>query len=476
MDPILQALQDLEPVSRQLEPDELLREDVFSKSKAYINHFVNSLPARKAYIKSDCPKLKDLHVSDEGKPFETLLDIIDTEVHHSGINAASGGHVGYIPGGGLWLSSIGDMLAAVGNRYAGISFSGRGAVILENQLLSWLNSVVGYPATAHGNICSGGSIATLTALNTARDKHKINSTNVRQSVIYMTQQTHHCVHKSLHILGLSEAVIREIPMNEKHQMKADALAEFIQQDIQAGFKPFLVVANAGTTNTGSIDPLEAIASICEKHTLWYHVDAAYGGFFLLVDELREKFKGIDRSDSVVLDPHKGMFLPFGAGVVLIKDRRALLEAHHADASYLIDTMGVDEINPSDCGPELTKHFRGLRMWLPLHYHGLNAFKACLKEKIVLCQYFHREIQKLGFETGPEPELSVTYFRYLADDKNDFNKKLIERLHQDGRVFFSSTLLDGEVWIRCAVLSFRTHLREMDLGLRMIRENIEILKS
>ena len=476
MDPLLEKLQPLETLSRQLEPEEYKRKDMFATSQAYVHDFINRLPLTKAYVKADCPKLKSLPVTNEGKSFDSLLEIIRGEVHRSGINAASGGHLGYIPGGGLWLSSIGDMLAAVGNRYAGISFSGKGAVILENQLLHWLTNLVGYPESAHGNIASGGSIATLIALTTARDFHKINSTNVRQSVIYMTTQAHHCVHKALHILGLSEAIWRNVPVNELHQMNAASLQSLMEKDKADGLNPFLIIANAGTTNTGSIDPLDLIADLCEVHHAWYHVDAAYGGFFMLLDECKEKFKGIERSDSVVLDPHKGMFLPFGIGVVLVKNRRALLEAHHADASYLIDTVGVDEINPSDCGPELTKHFRGLRMWLPLHYHGVDVFKACLREKILLCQYFHQEIAKLGFETGPEPELSVTYFRYPAKDKNDFNRRLVERLHEDGRIFFSSTLLDGEVWIRCAVLSFRTHLKEIELGLKMITECLQKLKG
>jgi len=469
MDPIVEKLQSLEPIARQLDPEEPLRRSLFTISEDYVHEFIGSLPSRKAFVKAECPQLKSLRVTDKGKSMDMLVSIVSNEVNHAGMNGASGGHMGYIPGGGLWLSSIGDMLAAVGNRYAGVSFSGKGAVIMENQLLQWMIELVGYPETAHGNIASGGSIATLIALTTARDHKKINAANVRQSVIYMTSQTHHCVKRALHILGLSEALCREVPVNHLFQLNVEVLNSLVIKDKATGLNPFLVIATAGTTNTGSIDPIDKIAAVCEQHDLWYHVDAAYGGFFMLVEECKGKFTGIERSDSVVLDPHKGLFLPFGIGVVLVKNRRALLEAHQADAVYMIDTMGADEINPSDCGPELTKHFRGLRMWLPLHYHGLNAFKACLREKLLLCQYFHREITRMGFETGPDPELSVTYFRFPAADKNEFNRRLVERLHEDGRVFFSSTVLDGDVWIRCAVLSFRTHLREVEIGLRMIGE-------
>jgi len=475
MDADLEQLQHLESLSRQLDPGKSLRDHLTAMSFTHVSEFINSLPARKAYVKADCPELKKLEISDEGKSMDLLLKIVQNEVHHAGINAASGGHLGYIPGGGLWLSGMGDMLAAVGNRYAGLAFSGTGAVIMENQLLRWLCQLVGYPVTAHGNIASGGSMATLVALTTARDHHKINSANVRRSVLYFTSQAHHCIHKAIHILGLSEAVIREVQVNELYQMDVDALSQMIADDKLNGLYPFLVIATAGTTNTGAIDPLDQIADMAQSNGLWYHVDAAYGGFFMLLEEQKEKFKGIERSDSLVLDPHKGMFLPFGIGVVLVKDRNALLKAHHADAAYMVDTEGAEEINPADCGPELTKHFRGMRMWLPLHYHGVDAFRACLREKLLLCQYFHQEIKKLGFETGPSPSLSVTYYRYPAEDRNDFNKKLVEKLHEDGRVFFSSTVLDGEVWIRCAILSFRTHLEQVQLGIQMIKENLEKLK-
>ena len=471
---MLDKIASLEKISRTLEVASNQREAISGMSLEYVNSFIESLPDRKAYIKADCPQLKSMVVTEEGKPFETLLEIIQAEVDHAGINAASGGHLGYIPGGGLWMSSMGDMLAAVANRYAGIIFSGTGAVIMENHLIKWLASLAGYPATAHGNISSGGSIANLTAITTARDAFGIRSTNVKSSVIYHTAQAHHCIHKAFHITGLDEAVHRIVPMNDRCQMDADALEAIIKEDIQAGLKPFLVIASAGTTNTGSIDPLDRIADICEANNLWFHVDAAYGGFFLLVDEVKEKFKGIERSDSLVMDPHKGLFLPFGTGVVLVRDGKKLIASHAFEASYLVDTLGYDEVSPSDCGPELTKHFRGLRMWLPIHYHGLAPFRACLEEKLYLCRYFHQQIRQLGFETGPDPELSVTYFRYPEEDKNDFNKKLVEQLHKDGRIFLSSTILDGDVWIRCAILSFRTHLREVDLALNMIKENLQLI--
>jgi len=248
----------------------------------------------------------------------------------------------------------------------------------------------------------------------------------------------------------------------------------MQKDKAEGLHPFLVIASAGTTDTGAIDPLNEIANICETDKVWFHVDAAYGGFFILLDEMKEKLKGIERSDSVVLDPHKTLFLPFGSGAVLLKDKNVLLASNSSKASYLADTEGIEDISPADTGIELTRPNRGLRMWLPLHLHGVAPFKACLREKILLSNYFYQKIGTLGFEKGPQPDLTVTIFRFPDDRNNRINQQLVDAIHKDGRVFLSSTRIYGNLWLRCAVVSHRTHKEEIDLALEMIRENLKKL--
>ena len=393
---------------------------------------------------------------------------------HIGISSASGKHLGYIPSGGIWSSAVADMLAAAANRYTGIYYSSPGSVIMENQIIKWLCSLVGYPSGSHGNLTSGGSIANLIAIKTARDFYKINSDNIKKSVIYFTKHVHHCIHKALNITALHEAVHRIIPMDEDFRMDTTALQNTLEADKRAGLNPFLVIATAGTTDTGAIDPLDKIADLCSEYNTWFHIDCAYGGFFILVDEIKEKFKGIERSDSLVMDPHKSMFIPYGSGIVLVKNTEALLKSFSHTASYMQDSydLDVDEINPTDCSPELTKHARGLRIWLPLHLHGLEPFRVNLQEKLLLTKYFHEAIKQIGFETGPDPQLSITLFRFPAKNVNEFNQKLVDSLHDDGRYFFSSTEINGELWIRCAVLSFRTHLEEIKQALEMIRENLE----
>lgn len=471
---MIEKIQRLEAIARTLDPPATHRRQIWQQTQDYVEDFLHALPQKKAYQQADCPRLSQLEIQEAARPLSKLLEIMEQEVDHAGINSTAGQHLGYIPGGALWASALGDLLAAVSNRYVGIFFASPGGVLLENQLIRWLCNLVGFPATAHGNLSSGGSIASLIALTTAREQRGLRSDTIQKSVIYFTAQMHHCINKAIHIAGLTECIQRIIPVNDAFQMDTALLRKQIEEDLEAGLTPFLTIATAGTTDTGAIDPLAEIATISQEFNTWYHIDAAYGGFFLLVDEMQAQLKAMDQADSLVMDPHKGLFLPFGTGVVLIKNGQALIDAHTHQANYMIDAYGFDEISPADCGPELTKHFRGLRMWLPLHLHGLGAFRACLEEKLNLCRYFHREIQQLGFEVGPPPALSVTLFRYPTADPNTFNKELVKAIHQDGRYFLSSTLIDGDVWIRCAVLNFRTHLAEIQGALGMIKDCLRAL--
>ena len=188
------------------------------------------------------------------------------------------------------------------------------------------------------------------------------------------------------------------------------------------------------------------------------------------------FDGIGRADSVVMDPHKGLFLPYGCGAVLIKDRSLLGKAHYYQANYMQDVAASkDEYSPADHSPELTRPYRGLRLWLPLKLFGIKPFRACLDEKLLLARYFYEEIQKVdGFRVGPAPDLSVVTYRYIPErgDANEFNRRIIEEVHKDGRVFLSSTMLDGKFTLRLAALAFRTHLDTIDTALNVLRRAVK----
>src|SRR5690606_34987443 len=208
--------------------------------------------------------------------------------------------------------------------------------------------------------------------------------------------------------------------------------------------------------------------------IWFHVDAAYGGFFLLTAPGRALLRGIARADSVVLDPHKSLFLPWGAGMVLVRDREALLRSNACSGSYVQDaTREPGEISPADVSPELSRPFRALRLWLPLLLLGTRPFAAALEEKLLLARYFRREIARAGFEVGPEPDLSIVTFRWAPPgatvaEANALNQRLVDAVRRDGRVFLSSTMLDGKFTLRMAALSLRTHRKAMDLAVGVLR--------
>jgi glutamate/tyrosine decarboxylase-like PLP-dependent enzyme len=332
--------------------------------------------------------------------------------------------------------------------------------------------LIGYKEGSHGSLLSGGSIANLSAIITARDHKELKAKNFEKAVIYLTTETHHCVQKALRLAGMGESVIRYIPMDEKFSMQPDALETTIQKDIELGLIPFLIIGSAGTTNTGAIDPLEKLADIAANHQIWYHVDAAYGGFFLLVDELKEKFRGIERADSVVIDPHKSLFMPYGSGVILVRDAAHLFKSNYYTAAYLQDSMdGQEELSPADYSPELTRHFRGIRIWFSLSVLGISPFRKALAEKIELSHYFYHEIKKAGFEVGPFPALSIMLFRFVPNqgDSNEANTNLLSLIHEDGQIFVSSTTIQGILWIRMAILVFRAHKKEVDIAIKTLEK-------
>jgi len=460
-----QQILDLQSKSKTLEPNEIQRNNYLNKVNTYANSFLNSLEATNAFC-SEKETSEVFKVTDKTKSIEEIIELYANEVAAKGINAASGGHLGYIPGGGIYTSAIADYLADVTNEYVGMHYSCPGGVAIEHELLNWMKSIFNFPDSAIGNLTSGGSIANLIALTAARDKHGIKNAIIEKSVIYTSPQVHHCIQKALRIIGLEDVQIRYLELDKFSRIKASDLEDKIKIDKNNGLNPFVIIASAGTTDTGAIDPLKAIGRIAKANNLWYHVDGAYGGFFILVDEVKKRFNGIELADSLVIDPHKGLFLPYGLGAVLVKDKESVYHSNHYRANYMQDAIDDDmPVNPADVSPELTKHFRSLRMWLPLQLHGVEPFKACLEEKLLLTQYFREELIKIGFNVGP-----VSYFWYPAnyDNENAFNEKLLKELHNDGEIFLSSTLINGKFVIRMAILSFRTKLETIDRAIVMIK--------
>jgi glutamate/tyrosine decarboxylase-like PLP-dependent enzyme len=479
---MLDRLDQLERAARPLEPGITRRKRLRNAVVASSERFLRTIGSRKAYVETDDKGsgLLDAPIGEEGRALDQVLAHLEHDVVRPGATTASGGHLAYIPGGGLYHAALGDFLAAVSNKYASVFFAGPGAVRMENLLVRWVADLVGYGAGAGGSIASGGSIANLCAVAAARDAHALKGADYASAVVYLTSQAHYCVEKALRIAGMAEAPLRLIAMDERYRMRAEALATAIAEDRRRGLRPWLIVAAAGTTDVGAIDPLDAIADVAERERCWFHVDAAYGGFFLLTEHGRAAMHGIARSDSAVLDPHKTLFLPYGSGIVLLKDAAKLAATHSYTGHYMQDALrDTGEVSPADLSPELSKHFRALRMWLPLVLLGTKPFRAALEEKLLLARYFHREVQALGFAAGPEPELSVVTYRWAPsgmslERANALNQAIVDGSRKDGRVFLSSTMLDGRFTLRLAAVTHRTHRRTIDLALKVLKEQVQAL--
>lgn len=478
----LEYIRALERVSRELEPTPAVWDEFISKATAYARRHVANVNRTPAYALPEDKGAGILTspISEEGISLDQALSLLYQNVDQVGVNSGSGRCLGYIPSGGLVHSAFGDFLAAISNRYAGVFDASPGAVRMENMLIRWMADVAGYPSTAGGYLASGGSLSNLSAIVAAREEHDILADNVDRVVVYVTEHTHHCVDKALRIAGLGRCQQRKVNVDRQLRMSAESLGTSVEADRAAGLRPWLVVGSAGTTNTGTVDPLRRLHEIAREYGLWFHIDGAYGGFFALCPEGEYMLDGMDLSDSLVLDPHKTLFLPFGTGALLVRDRAKLGNSHGGLGTYMMDLCtDPEEPSPAYLSPELTKHFRGLRMWLPLKVLGVAPFRAALSEKIRLARYFYSEIQKVkGFQVGPYPDLSIVTYRFVPPkgDVNEFNLQLVRRTREDGRIFVTSTVINGKVVLRLAVGCFRTHLEDVDLALTILKETAEELAA
>jgi glutamate/tyrosine decarboxylase-like PLP-dependent enzyme len=459
IDQLRGEIERLRAETRPLEPDSLQRRELGERTLGHALNFLDQVedapslrPASEAYADHLDPEF-----TDEGRDAASVLDYVGACIEKPGIATTSPRFMGYIPGGGLFHSALGDFLAAASNKYSGFAPAAPGAVRIENACTQWLASVIGYPAGSSGTLTSGGSMANLTAIVAAREAADPDG----GGAVYLTRFAHHCIDKALNIAGRARSPRRVIATDANYRMSADALEQALEEDRRNGVRPWLVVASAGTVDTGSIDPLPEIAELCRRYGAWLHVDGAYGGLFALCEDGRGKLRGIEQADSVALDPHKTLFLPYGTGAALVRKGQHLLDAFSASADYIKPFSETDVgPSPADLSPELTRHFRAMRLWLPLQIAGIAAFRAAQAEKLALARYFHARLSEIdGWDPGPPPDLSVVAFRY--GDNDDFNERLIKHVQDEGRVMLSGTRIDGSFRLRAAILCFRTHLEHVD---------------
>lgn len=404
-----------------------------------------------------------------GTPFGKLLDLLFRKAIPAAVNTAGPGYLGYVPGGGLFHAAVADLIADSVNRYTGIYAAAPALVQLEGNVLDWLRQIAGFPPEARGLLTSGGSMSNLIALVTARRERL--PENFLQGTLYVSDQTHHSVAKSAVLAGFPRAHVREVPSDDRFRLRLDALEELLAEDRRRGLTPFLVVGNAGTTNSGAVDPLPGIAEVARRHGLWFHVDGAYGGFFRLTGAGREILQGLELADSLVLDPHKSLFLPYGTGALLVRDGAALHRTHTAEADYMPAVQDDSAmLDFSEMGPELSRPFRGLRLWLPIKLLGIAPFRAALEEKLELAREAADAVRRLpGMEIVAEPELSLFAFRQLRPGLTGpaldrANLDLLKRINARKRVFLTGTRLRGRFVLRMCILSLRTHRERVAMAL------------
>jgi len=401
----------------------------------------------------------DHPIPEGGMPLAEALDPLFDRWIPASFNSAGPGYLGFVPGGGLFPCALADLIADTANRYTGVWNASPALVQLEANVLDAFRQWMGMPETTRGLITTGGSMATLSAIVSAR--HELVGEHLRDGVIYTSSQAHHCVGKAAQLAGILRDRQRLIEVDDRLRIRVDALAEAIDRDRRAGLRPFLVVSAAGTTNTGAVDPLDAIADLCHREGLWHHCDAAYGGFFHLVEELRPTLSGMSRADSLTLDPHKGLFLPYGTGALLVRDGEALRRAHTAHAGYLPPQVD-DRYDPAQYGPELSRPFRGLRVWLPLVLFGLARFRGALREKHELARWgAERLVSDPRFEIVEAPPLSLFAFRFrphpdaTEEETNLATRALLERVNAERKVMLTGATTQDRFYGRICVLCFRT---------------------
>jgi aromatic-L-amino-acid decarboxylase len=455
-------------VNLELEPDQMraMADEVTARSIAFIASLARQ-PIRGDVESAGalCRALRE-PVPEQGSALEPLLDLVFDRCVPPTFNAASGGYLAFIPGGGLYPAALADFISNCVNRYTGVWMAAPALVQLEANALEWLRDWMGFPTTTRGLFTAGGSMATFNALLCARERHL--GVDIRRGVLYTSDQAHHSVLKSAKLAGIMPDRVRGIPCDTQYRLPLGRLREAVVADRAAGLTPFAVVSSAGTTNTGAVDSLDAVADLCAAERLWHHIDGAYGAFFQLDPTLQSTLHGLSRADSLTLDPHKGMFLPYGTGALLVRDGAALRAAHEATADYLPAMPHPDDFyDPSQHGPDLSRGFPGLRVWLCVKLFGAAAFRAAVAEKRRLTLDAFARIAALpNVVIDAPPELSlfafhVTWPGATLADEDAATRAVMAGITARGRVMVTGAVARGRYLGRVCVLSFRTHAAEID---------------
>jgi aromatic-L-amino-acid/L-tryptophan decarboxylase len=460
-------------VGYPLDPSPAQMREMGQAALEYVVGFIEQRPQAPAHAFDGAVEAAEAHREappEVGGEFEPLVELVDAIADNSSDNAGPG-MLAYIPGGGLFAASLADLLSTTIDRYVNLWGEAPVGAQIEYNVVRWLCDLFGFPPESRGVLTSGGSMANFSAIVAAR-KDRLPE-NFLAGTLYVSEHVHASVTKAAMLAGFPVRNVRSVPADPFLRIDVDALRRTVADDRATGLTPFAVVASAGTTNTGAIDPIDPIADVARDEGLWLHVDAAYGGFFQLTDRGRERFRGIELADSITLDPHKGMFLPYGTGALVVRDGAKLRDAHHIGTSAYLQDLAADAHIPNfaEYSAELSRDFRGLRVWFPLHLHGVSAFREALDEKLDLAEHLYESLKAIpALELPWQPELTVVPFR-LRDGDDEANRRLLDAINGSKRVFLSSTVIDGRFTLRVCILSHRTHRDRIDECIEIVRRSL-----
>jgi aromatic-L-amino-acid decarboxylase len=403
----------------------------------------------------------------QGVGIDGLFSEISNIVIPNSTNTAHPRFLAYVLGPSNGVAPFAEAIAAALNQNCNFWQLSPAANAIEQNVVSWLASLFNYPATAGGLMTSGGSVATLTALSAAMHARVsgLRRTGLQRRssplVLYTSAEAHRCVEKNAAILGLGTDNLRKIPVDPAFRMHLDRLSDAVDADRRGGKEPFCVVATAGTVNTGAIDPIAALADFCAHHRLWLHVDAAYGGFFVLSNRIRDQLLACARADSIALDPHKLLFAPLEAGALLVRDRRTLERAFRFDATYLQADDDPLLTNFMDYGIELSRGFKAFKIWCALRTFGITAFVEAIDHALDMARYFEGQLLESAVLDVVTPvTLNAVCFR-VKDRDDAFQQAAIDTLREEGTALVGPVRLAGRAAIRVCVTNFRTRRSDID---------------
>ena len=469
--------------------------EISSRATKLVFEYLTTISERPVRAENHAGKTAEsinAELSPEGVPLDQLIDECRTIMDLSRHN----GHprfFGYVASPSTPIGAYADLIASALNANITCWRSGPAGTEIERMVVRWLGSLIRYNNDASGLLTSGGSMANTIALLVA-SRHKLGATASREGLwnagrpltLYASEEVHMSVAKAADILGLGRDHVRAIPCDDQQRMLVDQLSQTIVADLHEGFRPFCVVGSAGTVNTGVVDPLSEIARVAAEFYLWFHVDGAYGAPGVLDERKKDLFAGLERADSVSLDPHKWLYVPVDAGCLLFRDPAAAMAAFSTEDADYIKTHGYSDEEAFafwDYSVELSRRFRALKVWLTLQYYGSRRLAEAISDDISLAAYLGKIISDADdFELLAPVELSICCFRYVPvsgvnDEELDrLNATIMERVQKGGQAYISNATVSGRFALRACITNFRTTKSDIDQTVAAIRKEGEALSE